>query len=486
MNRSSGRSGSSNSRANRGYQRTSSKDTSSDLGGFWAIVSYSFDNLVKKPLQTAWATLSEDRKPNLDGFKSTRRHQPDYQILLFMGLLMMIGLIIMYAIGPQRANVLNNTYGTDFYSDSFFFSKQLLMVGVSLAVFFMMSKMPIDFVYKHAGKVLLLGYAMSALLVVLAAVNAPMASCQLGACRWFKVTDSISFQPSELLKVGILVALSVFLGAKAAAGKINDFKETLLPTIMLIAIAMVFIAIFQKDLGTAISALAIIAAQLVLAGLSFKNIGRLTALMIVLVLGMIVVAPHRMARLTTFGSEDCSQLSAVENASDWHICHAKIAIGSGGLTGVGIGNSIQATGYLPEAVNDSVFAIMGETFGFVGLVVILLLFSALALRILRITAFVKDPASRIFAAGAFGWLMIHVVVNISAMIGLVPLTGITLPLLSYGGTSMMFISAVLGFVFNLSKYTTHSKVDDFKEGSSENSSSRRRVGRTRYTSSRRI
>jgi cell division protein FtsW len=445
-----------------------------------------FDTYVKQPLKNVWSFINNPKKPNLEGFSKTRKHRPDYQILLFMGLLMMIGLIIMYAIGPQRANVLNASYGTDFYTDSYFFIKQLISLGLSLAVFFVMGRLPLDFLYKNSGKVLIFGYISCLLLAIFGFMNIPLAKCELGACRWYNLGPLGSLQPSEFLKLALLLSLSVFLGAKAALGKINNFKGTLLPAGLLVIFAMIIIAIFQKDLGTAISAIAIVAAQLVMAGLNKKNVMRLGALFLALMVLLIVIAPHRLARIATFGTEDCSQLSLDENAGDYHICHAKIAIGSGGLLGVGIGNSVQATGYLPEAINDSVFAIMGETFGFVGLIVILLLFFALLFRLLKVASHIENPASRVFAAGAFGWLGVHVVMNVSAMIGLIPLTGITLPLLSFGGTSMIFISATLGVVFNISKYTSFAEIDDFKEGKDENLSSRRGIGRPRYSSRRRI
>ncbi|NYS36682.1 FtsW/RodA/SpoVE family cell cycle protein, partial [Streptococcus danieliae] len=127
----------------------------------------------------------------------------------------------------------------------------------------------------------------------------------------------------------------------------------------------------------------------------------------------------------------------------YHIEHAKIAIGSGGFTGVGIGNSVQATGYLPEVVNDSVFAVMGETFGFVGLVSILGLFFALLMRVLKTADHLPNITMRLIVAGVFGWIGAHVMLNIAAMTGLIPLTGITLPLLSFGGTNMVFVAGAL-------------------------------------------
>ena len=129
-----------------------------------------------------------------------------------------------------------------------------------------------------------------------------------------------------------------------------------------------------------------------------------------------------------------------------------LAIGTGGLFGVGLGNSVQATGYLPESINDSVFAIMGETFGFLGLTVILLAFLVLLMNILKVAGEV-DEEEKLISTGVFAWIGTHVVVNIAAMTGLIPLTGITLPLLSYGGTSMIFIAYAVGMVVQMSCYT---------------------------------
>ena len=134
-------------------------------------------------------------------------------------------------------------------------------------------------------------------------------------------------------------------------------------------------------------------------------------------------------------------------------------------------------------MNDSIFAIIGETFGFIGTVSLIAVFVALLMRLLRVMDFLVDLRLKLLVAGVFGWLAAHVILNIAAMIGIFPLTGITLPLLSYGGTSMLFMTAALGLVYQLSRYTVHPS--RIKEVSShENSRSRRGVGRTRYAGRR--
>lgn len=409
-----------------------------------------------------------------------RRHRPDYQIVLFTGLLMMLGLIVMYAIGPQRANVLNNSYGTDYYTDTYFFIKQTVSLLLALGAFALTAVVPFQFFRRHAKTILIIGLAACAVLAVAGMIGSGIAQCSLGACRWFDLGPLGSIQPAEFLKFGLLLFAAGFLGMRAQQGLVNDLHRTLIPLGSVMLLAIIFVIGLQKDMGTGIAMVAILSAMLVVAGLNLRTLGLIALGLVGLMVLLIVVAPHRMERITTFFQGDSTSL---EDGANYHIVHAKIAIGSGGFLGVGIGNSIQATGYLPEAINDSVFAIMGETFGFVGLVVIILLFTALLLRLLNVADHLDDMRLKLVVVGVFGWLGAHVILNIAAMIGVFPLTGITLPLLSFGGTSMIFIAAALGLAFQLSRYTSFTS--RVKETGYEDSRSRRGVGRSRDASRRR-
>lgn len=414
-----------------------------------------------------------------DNLILSRRHRPDYQIVLFMGLLMLFGLIVIYAIGPQRANVLNNAYGSD-YSDIYFFIKQATSLFISILVFILMATVPFKFIVKRAKLIVLIAFGLCIALALANWAGLDIARSTLGAARWFNLGFLGSFQPSEFLKFALLIFASLFLGNKIRDGKLNDIKETLLPLSVIYGVAMLFIVVIQNDLGTGIALTSIMAAMLLVGKINLKNSMIIVGLLLVLLSMVIIVAPHRMDRVMTFIKGDKSS-SAAENLDDnYHIKHAKLAIGTGGLFGVGIGNSVQATGYLPEAINDSVFAIIGETFGFIGLIIILALFTFLLMRLLKVMDHLEDIRLRLIVAGIFGWLAAHVMLNVASMTGLVPLTGITLPLLSFGGTSMLFIAAALGLVFHLSGYTTF--LPNLKEKKYENSSSRRGIGRSRYTS----
>ncbi|MDR0591611.1 MAG: FtsW/RodA/SpoVE family cell cycle protein [Candidatus Nomurabacteria bacterium] len=403
-----------------------------------------------------------------------RKHRPDYMILLFMGIIMLIGLVMIYAIGHQRANVLNNIFGTN-YSENYFFINQLISIVLSLGVFFAASKMPVKYIQKVAKYVLIIGVLACLVLALGGALGLGFAQCTYGACRWYNIGGK-SLQPAEILKLGMLLYLSLFLAARFKQKKL-DRSETLIPLAVLCGIAMILVVVVQKDLGTGVVLGMMVLSMLLIAGVSKKILLLLLGGAVILGVIFTVGTPHRRERLATFLSGDTS---TVDDDEAYHVTNAKIAIGTGGLMGVGIGNSVQATGYLPESINDSIFAIMGETFGFVGIVVVILLFVALLSRLLKTVYFLHSDVGRVLVAGVFGWIAAHMIMNIAAMIGLVPLTGITLPFLSYGGTSMIFLAAALGLVFNLSRYTAHSPAEE--GGDDESLSSRRRLGRPRYAS----
>jgi cell division protein FtsW len=263
------------------------------------------------------------------------------------------------------------------------------------------------------------------------------------------------------------------LAARVRDGKLNDLHQTLIPVITVLGIAALFVIGLQKDMGTGITIFGAVLTMLFLAGLSMRWIVLGGAGLVVLGGLLIVISPHRIERVTTFLSGN-----NVADASSYHIDMAKLAIGSGGLFGKGLGNGVQAFGYLPEALNDSIFAVLGEIFGFLGLIVIIGLFVALLVRIVQTSERLQDPMMQLFVAGTFGWLGTHVIVNIGAMTGVLPLTGVTLPFLSFGGTSLVFMMATLGIVFQMSRYTTF----QIKGGSNETTRSRRGFGRSRYAS----
>ena len=381
----------------------------------------------------------------------TRRHRPDYQIVLFMGILVLLGLVVLFAISPARVELINHGGGT--LDQAHFMQKQLVYLVIGLVAFVATAALPLKIWETFTSRILIAGFAACALLAFLGLfLNGGIIIETGGATRWFNLGFG-SFQPAELLKFGLLLFVAAFLARRMKQGKVNDMGETLIPLSILIGLSALFIIVFQKDMGTGLTMLGMLASMLLMAGLSARMFGLGIVVLFGLMVVLVVTSPHRIDRVLTFFNP-----VTAGDASSYHIDQAAIALGSGGFFGKGLGQSVQAFGYLPEAVNDSIFAILGETFGFVGVVAIMVVFGALLYRIVKVMDQTVDPTWRLIVAGMFGLIATHVVVNIGAMTGVVPLTGVTLPFLSFGGTSLLFTMIGLGLVFHISRYTTHQQL----------------------------
>ena len=220
-----------------------------------------------------------------------------------------------------------------------------------------------------------------------------------------------------------------------------------------LGISLFLIVVSQKDLGSAVPLGVIALTILFVAGIKIWKIMIMFAVILALGVGMILSSPHRRERLFTFtGKGDAT--------TDYHIENALITVGSGGLLGVGIGNNVQTAGYLPESITDSMFAVVSEMWGFVGSVAVIGLYVHLFMEILKVANTSENLYFRLVTMGVFAWLFSQVAVNISAMIALIPLTGITLPLLSKGGTSLLITCFGLGLVINISRFTSRTEISD--------------------------
>lgn len=422
-----------------------------------------------------------DRYVQFTDGKIQRKHRPDYWLVLCAALLMLVGMIIVYSVGPQYANLQNSAYGSD-YSSTYFFFKQLMGISLAVSGFVLLILVPFDYLKKYIFQLMMIGIGLSFLLFLIGNILHVDAIAQntLGAYRWFHL-GPVNFQPSELLKLAMTLYMAVFLGKRYQEGKINDLKETVYPAAALVGFLLFIVVVLQKDMGSGVAIAAAAASIFMVSTIRMKTLMQI-ALVGLLFLGLTAVtAPHRLERITTFFG---ASKSASQDDNDYHIKNAMIALGTGGLTGRGIGKSIQSTGYLPEAINDSIFAVIGEIFGFAGTVLVVVLFAVLLLRVLRVAEYSPDMTRRLVVAGIFGWLFAHFFMNIASMIHLAPLTGITLPFLSAGGSSMLFSGAALGIVFQLSRYTAHKPIDI--GGQDADISRRRRLGGSRYSSRRRV
>lgn len=365
-----------------------------------------------------------------------RRHRPDYWLLIITALLLTVGLIVLYSISPGLAVEKS-------LPENYFINKQLITVGIGVLAFAVTANLPLR-LWEQWQKPLLIAAAVSVVAVRIFGEEVN------GAYRWIHI-GGLSFQSVELVKFALLVWLAGFLAAKIRQGTITDLKQTFRPLLIVLALLAVVVAGVQSDLGSTGVAVIMMSVMAFVAGLPMKNILLIGAGIVLLLFLAVSTSEYRQHRLMTYlnPAQDCL-------TTGYQACQALIAVGSGGMVGLGLGNSVQAFGYLPEAENDSIFAIYAEKFGFLGVTVLLALFLAFFARLKRVAERAPDDFSRLLATGILVWLAAQSLINIGAMLGVLPLKGITLPFISYGGTSVVFVMALLGIVFQISRYTLYS------------------------------
>ena len=239
-----------------------------------------------------------------------RKHKPDYFIVLITLALMMVGLVVIFAIGPQRANFLNSALGEDRYSENYFFIHQLISVGLSLVAFFVASNLPLKLLHKLAKPILFAALGMNLLLAILSALHSSLAICQLGGCRWIG-TAGMSFQPAEFLKVALVIYLADLMARRKEEGKLESFWEFWWPYILVSGASLFFVVILQKDLGTGAAMVAIILATLFASGVSLRYFAATVGVVLFAGVMSIVISPHRLERLTTFQGVNTVSLSGL-------------------------------------------------------------------------------------------------------------------------------------------------------------------------------
>jgi cell division protein FtsW len=389
-----------------------------------------------------------------------RRHRPDHVLAILMLLLLLLGLIVIYSISPGLAEARH-------VSANYYTGKQLLAVFLGFVTFGIMATVPVSF-WRRMGKPLIVVAAAATVLALLIPV-----SPDYPAHRWIRL-GGLSFQSVELIKFAIIFVLSGFLIQRAQNGELNDVNKTLKPLAIIVLVLGVVVAKLQSDLGSTAVMVAMIGSMAYVAGMPIRKVALIGGIILVGGILAISTTAYRRDRLLTFlhPESDCQ-------TAGYQACQALIAVGSGGVAGKGLGQSVQAYGYLPEAANDSIFAIYSEKFGFIGSAILISLFMAFFTRLKGIMERAPDDYTRLVLAGILAWLSTQTLINIGAMIGLLPMKGITLPFISYGGTSIIFTTAAIGLVYNISRYTTYAVPTDKEVRSSTPSNG---TGRRRYSS----
>lgn len=274
-------------------------------------------------------------------------------------------------------------------------------------------------------------------LVLLILVFVPgIGSNALGANRWVNL-GFMTLQPAEFVKLGLAIYLSAWLSQKEK-GRFGAF--------LLLMGSILFLIMMEPDLGTA--AIILFEALMIyfLSGGSLMYFFFIAPFVGLVGFFYIISEPYRLARLTSF-----LNLGNSLHETSYHVKQILIALGSGGIFGLGVGNSIQKYAYLPENVTDSIFPIIAEEFGLIGSVVLICVFAALIWRCLYIASRAKDAFGKLLAGGIISFIGIQAVINLAAMTALVPLTGVPLPFISYGGSALIIDLAAMGILLSIAK-----------------------------------
>ena len=327
-------------------------------------------------------------------------------------------------------------------TNAFYLWRSLRHVIVGMGVMGITAVIPYHFWERHARTLFLLT------IVLLVGVFIPGIKATYGtANNWLRL-GSISVQPSEFLKMTLVFYLAVWLQKREQL--IGTFQEGFLPFVSLLVLSTILVAV-EPDLGGFLVLTAIASIMFFIAGGNVLHLALGGSLAGVLGIPIILQKAYIRARFVAFLSPNDPSIA---ETIGFQIKQALIAIGSGGVFGVGYGKSIQKFGYLPEVQADMVFAAMAEELGFIRLLIILGMFSVFAIRGYRIAQEAPDRFGFLVATGITSWITFQVALNICVTIGLFPLTGLTLPFISYGGSSLVATLAGVGILLNISMHST--------------------------------
>ena len=360
----------------------------------------------------------------------------DYLLLSYFGILLLFGLIMLASA--------SSPFGFARFDDSYFFIKRQILFGVipGLLLFLIFAKLD----YHKLRKLSLPIFVLSIISLLLVFIPGIGSNLNTGATSWL-VFGNFTLQPAEFAKLALIIFMAAYL---ASLGKdITDLKQGFLLTLAIGMIPIVLV-VLQPDVGTVSILFAILFGMLFIAHAKMNHLISLAGAGIVALILLIVVAPYRAARFTTFLHPELDP-----QGIGYHINQAFLAIGSGGLFGLGLGHSRQKFQYLPEVHADSIFAIIAEEMGFIfaaGFVILLML---IAYRAFIIAKHAPDRFGKYLVAGIITWFLVQSFFNIGAMVGLMPITGVPLPFVSHGGTALMIAMAAVGIIMNVSKQAEH-------------------------------
>jgi len=367
---------------------------------------------------------------------------PDFILLLAVGILILLGGLILVSV--------SSTISQEKFGSSFYYLNHQIIFGLlpGLILAFLAFKIKLVILKKWAPILLLINLAFLGMVFV-----PPLGVSFGGSARWIGL-GPIFFQPSEFLKLSFILYLSSWLASRTphhnkfeARQTEKKFSQTFIAFLVVMGITSIFL-IFQPDVSTLLVIILVATLMYFLARTPFWHSILLALIIIFGFLVLVKIAPYRFNRILVFLNPELDPMGI-----GYQIKQALIAIGSGGIFGSGLGLSVQKFGFLPHAISDSIFAIFAEETGFLGSLVLVLLYLVFFWRGLKIGKQSADNFSKFCAFGITFWITLQGFINIGSMLGILPLTGIPLPFISYGGSALISELIGIGILLNISKST---------------------------------
>jgi cell division protein FtsW len=355
---------------------------------------------------------------------------------IFLGLLLSIvfvGLFTLQTASIARSNLL--------YDSSYWFFLRQFMLGVvpGLTVFTIIQFIPYPWIKRFSFVFFLFAIILNVSILI-----PGLGITQKGATRWIDL-GIITVQPSEVMKLALVVYLSMVVSKlREDINKVNS----MIAFVVIVGISAGIVGVLQSNLSTALLLVAISGAILFVSRVKKRWLFLLGGLGMVMAVSAVVFVPYRMQRVQTFLSGEERDIFG----EGYQVQQNLIAVGSGGLFGVGVGQSRQKFNYIPEATSDSIFAVYAEEVGFIGVVVFVALSSMLILRSLYWARVIQDEYGKFIIVGVITWFSMQLFLNVGATISVIPLTGVPLPFVSYGSSSLIVLFAAFGLIANITRF----------------------------------
>ena len=352
-----------------------------------------------------------------------------YRLAGLTGFLVVFGLVMVLSSSSIDSLVANR----DAY---YIFSRQFLYALIGLALMLVIASLPVSFIRNRVGLVLMVGFALQlAVPFIGISVN--------GNTNWLSIAG-FTLQPSEFLKLALIMYMGWFISNREFE---MDNPQRVLYPLLAVGGGAVLLVMFGRDLGTAVIFSFIIFGTLLMAGAPGKILGRVALLAIALAAAATATSASRMARITAWLNPG----SASSDAFNWQFEHGTWALASGGVFGVGLGNSKMKWSWIPEVENDFIFAVIGEELGLIGAMVVIGMFALLIASLIRVMLRAQTTFARVTTLGVVIWILSQSAVNIAVVLGVLPVLGVPLPLISAGGSSLIATLAGIGLVLAFEK-----------------------------------